>query len=229
MAIADQTGKPLSVYIESATPHEVKLVEKTLANRLVDELPEVLIGDKAYDSDELDQKLLDKYGIKLIAPNRKKRNKTQDGRELRRYRKRWKVERLFSWMQNFRHIRIRDDYYPENYLAMIYMAISIIFLRSIVRQPLEKIFNQIWKRILEILNDPDLSDSIKIGEKEDYVVLRNDVGEYRIIYYFDDTFVYFMLINKRNDGKVYKLYKQKNQIANYISVPFLKWHRNTIL
>ena len=71
MAIADQTGKPLSVYIESATPHEVKLVEKTLANRLVDELPEVLIGDKAYDSDELDQKLLDKYGIKLIAPNRK--------------------------------------------------------------------------------------------------------------------------------------------------------------
>ncbi|WP_280120282.1 transposase [Sangeribacter muris] len=133
MAIADQTGKPLSVYIESATPHEVKLVEKTLANRLVDELPEVLIGDKAYDSDELDQKLLDKYGIKLIAPNRKKRNKTQDGRELRRYRKRWKVERLFSWMQNFRHIRIRDDYYPENYLAMIYMAISIIFLRSIVR------------------------------------------------------------------------------------------------
>ena len=67
MAIADQTGKPLSVYIESATPHEVKLVEKTLANRLVDELPEVLIGDKAYDSDELDQKLLDKYGIKLIA------------------------------------------------------------------------------------------------------------------------------------------------------------------
>ena len=74
----------------------------------------------------------------------------------------------------------------------------------------EKIFNQIWKRILEILNDPDLSDSIKIGEKEDYVVLRNDVGEYRIMYYFDDTFVYFMLINKRNDGKVYKLYKQKN-------------------
>ncbi len=74
MAIADQTGKPLSVYIESATPHEVKLVEKKTfkQNRLVDELPEVLIGDKAYDSDELDQKLLDKYGIKLIAPNRKK-------------------------------------------------------------------------------------------------------------------------------------------------------------
>ena len=133
MAIADKSGKPISVYTDSATPHEAKLVEKTLDNRFVDKLPEVLIGDKAYDSDKLDQKLLEEYGIILIAPNRKNRKKTQDGRSLRRYRRRWKVERLFSWMQNFRHIRIRDHYYPENYLSMIYMAISIIFLRSIVR------------------------------------------------------------------------------------------------
>ena len=133
MAIADKSGKPISVYTDSATPHEAKLVEKTLDNRFVDKLPEVLIGDKAYDSDKLDQKLLEEYGIILIAPNRKNRKKTQDGRSLRRYRRRWKVERLFSWIQNFSHIRIRDDYYPENYLSMIYMAISIIFLRSIVR------------------------------------------------------------------------------------------------
>ena len=133
MAIADKSGKPISVYTDSATPHEAKLVEKTLDNRFVDKLPEVLIGDKAYDSDKLDQKLLEEYGIILIAPNRKNSKKTQDGRSLRRYRRRWKVERLFSWIQNFRHIRIRDDYYPENYLSMIYMAISIIFLRSIVR------------------------------------------------------------------------------------------------
>lgn len=121
MAIADKSGKPISVYTDSATPHEAKLVEKTLDNRFVDKLPEVLIGDKAYDSDKLDQKLLEEYGIILIAPNRKNRKKTQDGRSLRRYRRRWKVERLFSWIQNFRHIRIRDDYYPENYLSMIYM------------------------------------------------------------------------------------------------------------
>ena len=126
MAIADKSGKPISVYTDSATPHEAKLVEKTLDNRFVDKLPEVLIGDKAYDSDKLDQKLLEEYGIILIAPNRKNRKKTQDGRSLRRYRRRWKVERLFSWIQNFRHIRIRDDYYPENYISLIDMAISII-------------------------------------------------------------------------------------------------------
>lgn len=133
MAIADKHGLPLAVHVCSATPHEVRLVEDTLKNSLIDQLPVNLIGDKAYDSDELDQKLKDKYGISLIAPNRKKRNKSQDGRKLRRYCRRWKIERMFSWLHNFRHIRVRDDYYPENYLSMIYMAISIIFLRMIVR------------------------------------------------------------------------------------------------
>jgi hypothetical protein len=35
-----------------------------------------LIGDKAYDSDKLDQKLKDEYGIEMIAPNRRNRGKT---------------------------------------------------------------------------------------------------------------------------------------------------------
>ena len=39
----------------------------------------------------------------MIAPHRKnrKKGKTQDGRKLRRYKRRWKIERLFAWLQNF--------------------------------------------------------------------------------------------------------------------------------
>jgi transposase len=33
----------------------------------------------------------------------------QDGRTLRRYRKRWKVERTFAWLQNFRRLWVRQD------------------------------------------------------------------------------------------------------------------------
>ena len=66
-----------------------------------------MIGDKAYDSDKLDQKLKDEYGIEMIAPNRRNRGKTQDRRKLRRYKKRWKVERLFAWMHNFRRLVTR--------------------------------------------------------------------------------------------------------------------------
>ena len=60
-----------------------------------------MIGDKAYDSDKLDQQLKDEYRIEMIAPNRRNRRKTQDRRKLRRYKKRWKVECLFAWMHNF--------------------------------------------------------------------------------------------------------------------------------
>src|SRR5215831_8484627 len=100
MAVADRSGLPVAVCIESASPHEVKLVESTLVEMVVPEAPQNLIGDAAYDSDKLDAKLKT-YGIELIAPHRSNRKrKTQDGRRLRRYRRRWKIERLFAWLQN---------------------------------------------------------------------------------------------------------------------------------
>ena len=49
MAVADGTGLPVAVYTESASPHEVRLVEQTLGARFTDERPQKLIGDKAYD------------------------------------------------------------------------------------------------------------------------------------------------------------------------------------
>jgi len=70
MAIAAVTSLPLAVTVDSASPHETKLVEETLAGSFLDELPARLIGDRAYDSDPLDRRLERDYGIELIAPNR---------------------------------------------------------------------------------------------------------------------------------------------------------------
>ena len=100
--------------VESATPHEVTLVNVTLAERFVTKVPARLIGDNAYESDTLDLELAQR-GVELIAPHRRNRKrKTQDGRPLRRYRRRWKVERLFAWLQNFRRIVVRYERNPEN-------------------------------------------------------------------------------------------------------------------
>jgi transposase len=90
-----------------------------------------LIGDRAYDSDPLDERLR-RRGIELIAPHKSNRRKppTQDGRPLRRYRRRWKVERLFAWLQNFRRIQTRHERYLENYLAFALLGCMIIFLRT---------------------------------------------------------------------------------------------------
>jgi hypothetical protein len=65
-------------------------------------VPQRLIGGKAYDSDPLDARLRQLHGIEIIAPNRRKRRKTLDGRPLRRYVRRRKIERLFAWLKNFR-------------------------------------------------------------------------------------------------------------------------------
>jgi hypothetical protein len=59
-----------------------------------------LIGDRADDSDPLDEEL-HQDGIEMIAPHRSNRSKppTQDGRRLSRYARRWLVERFFAWIQ----------------------------------------------------------------------------------------------------------------------------------
>ena len=130
MAITDSAGLPVALHMASASPHEVTLVEVTLENRIVDEVPRRLIGDKAYDSDPLDKKL-EAEGIEMIAPHRsnRKRPKTQDGRALRRYKRRWKVERLFAWLFNFRRLVVRYEYYSENFLAFVMLAYIKILLR----------------------------------------------------------------------------------------------------
>ena len=131
MAVADGAGFPVALSVGSASPHEVTLVEETLEKRLVEEKPKRLIGDRAYDSDPLDEKLA-KQEIQLIAPHKtnRKKPKTQDGRALRRYRKRWKVERLFAWLQNYRRVLVRYEYYLENYLAFVQLACILIFVRN---------------------------------------------------------------------------------------------------
>jgi transposase len=131
MAIADAAGLPVAAHVESASPHEVKLVEDTIDNSFTQYAPNKLIGDKAYDSDKLDEQLLNERGVEMIAPHRKGRKKpnTQDGRKLRRYRRRWKVERLFAWLQNFRRLIVRYEYHVENFLGMVHLGCIKILLR----------------------------------------------------------------------------------------------------
>lgn len=110
----------------------MRLVEPTLAARFVADVPERLIGDKAYDSDRLDETLLRAYGTELIAPNKvNRRVPTQDGRPLRRYRKRWKIERLFAWLFNFRRLVVRYEYHAENFQGFLHLAAAIILLRHL--------------------------------------------------------------------------------------------------
>ena len=93
--------------------------------------PDKLVGDKACDSDRLDQHLKESRGIEMIAPHKgnRKRRRTQDGRKLRRYKRRWKIERLFAWLQNYRRLVVRYECHVENFLAMVLLGCTMILFR----------------------------------------------------------------------------------------------------
>jgi transposase len=131
MAVADRHGLPVAVCITSASPHEVTLVEETLDAMLIDEAPAVLVGDKAYDSDPLDERLRTELGIELVAPHKGNRKKAaiQDGRPLRRYRRCWKVERLFAWLQNYRRLVVRYERHAANFLGFVQLGCMLILMR----------------------------------------------------------------------------------------------------
>ena len=134
MGLADAGGLPLAVSATSASPHEVTLVDTTLDACFLDELPSRLIGDKAYDSDPLDARLAEERSVEMIAPHRSRRRKTitQDGRPLRRYKRRWKIERLFAWLQNFRRLVVRYEHHLHNFLGMIQLGCIVILLRRVL-------------------------------------------------------------------------------------------------
>lgn len=129
MAIADGAGLPLAVTVASATPSEIGLVDDVLKSRFLRRLPTRLIGDRGYDSDALDARM-GKRGIEFIGPHRStRRNLTQDGRQLRRYCRRWKIERLFAWLQNFRRLVSRYERHVENFLAFVQLGCIVILSR----------------------------------------------------------------------------------------------------
>ena len=94
--------------------------------------PERIIADKAYDSDPL-RKRLARRGIELVCPHKRNRRKppTQDGRKLRRYRRRWKVERTFSWLGNYRRLVVRWDKSIVIYSAFFHVACLMITMRQL--------------------------------------------------------------------------------------------------
>jgi transposase len=137
MVVVDGQGIPLGSTLASASPAEVKLAEQTLNAINVPrkgkgrpkKRPARLIADKGYDSDPF-RKRLKNLKIELIAPHRRNRKKpkTQDGRKLRRYKRRWKVERTFAWIGNFRRLVVRYEHKITMYQAFFHLACLMITL-----------------------------------------------------------------------------------------------------
>ena len=64
-----------------------------------------------------------------------------------------------------------------------------------------KQFRQIIRKVFALLENPRPHDS---EELRGYPFLRNDVGEYRIIYDVQGDTLRLILVGKRNDAEVYR-------------------------
>jgi transposase len=131
--IVDAQGIPLGASVGTAQQGENKMVQGTLDLFDPQTTPERLVGDKAYDDDALDATLAE-LGIEMIAPHRANRlpeNTTQDGRPLRRYKRRWKVERTIAWLGNHRRLLTRFDRHLSVFTGFTLLGCLMIAMRHL--------------------------------------------------------------------------------------------------
>ena len=97
-----------------------------------------------------------------------------------------------------------QSFRPDRWMAcMRLLDISKRVLKDTKRMP-AKHLKQVKRCILALMQNPMPQDAIKVGEDEGRALYRVDVGEYRLVYYYDDSTVYLLLCGKRNDAEVYK-------------------------
>lgn len=131
MLMVDGEGTPLSAFVTDAATSEVQSIETLVDERMTPRKPKRLLYDKAADSDSL-RESLQLRGILLICPHRDNRTRpsANDGRVLRRYKRRYKVERSLSWLYNCRRLITRWERYAELFQSFVHLACLFTILKG---------------------------------------------------------------------------------------------------
>lgn len=127
-------GIPISVVLDGASRHDMKLVRPTLEQLVVArpqptaDRPQGLCLDKGDDYDDV-RTIVAEFGFTAHIRSRREEAqalKTDASKKARR----WVVERSHSWLNRFRRILVRWDKQPEQYLAFLHFACALIALRA---------------------------------------------------------------------------------------------------
>ena len=130
MLMVDAAGTPLSAFSCAANVAEVHAIETLVDESVTGRAPERLLYDKAADADWLREGLATRE-VELICPHRRGRTRPsqQDGRALRRYWKRFVVERSISWLQNCRRLVVRYEYHDHLFDGFLKLACMYTILK----------------------------------------------------------------------------------------------------
>jgi transposase len=140
MLVVDGNGLPLGFCLASANRREVKLAVPALETVRVPrraggrprQRPKELVADKAYDSKSFRDWLRSRK-VKPTIPSyeRRERKRPKRGRPMKvasGYKERWKVERTFAWLGNFRRLLVRHERYLSTFRAFLLIAIILVLL-----------------------------------------------------------------------------------------------------
>jgi transposase len=122
--VTDAGGLPLGMTVAAANVGEQELLVPALHDVPVAIPPGTpVIADKGHDSDSLRDDL-EAEGLVPVIPHRKNRVRASrnDGRRLRRYRRRWKIERTNAWLHCYRALAVRWSHYLFIYIGLVYLA-----------------------------------------------------------------------------------------------------------
>ena len=130
-----RNGIPVGIATDAANVSETALGPAAVVMMAVKCPPGLvaLLADKAYDCDWL-RIHLRKLGFLLIAPHRSNRVKKSmnDGRRLRRYKRRWKVERTFAWLHSYRRVVTRYEKDIHRYDGFVHLACTFIAIGNLI-------------------------------------------------------------------------------------------------
>jgi transposase len=123
-ALVDANGLPVKLKLTEGQAHDGKSAE----DMLNDIGPgQTLLADSAYDSDRMRQNLCDRGAWANVKPMPNRVNVPAFSRVLYRYRN--LVERFFNKLKHFRAVATRYEKHDENFLALVKLAASRIWLR----------------------------------------------------------------------------------------------------
>ncbi len=123
-ALVDAEGLPIALKLTEGQAHDGKS-----AADMLEALTEgqILLADRAYDSDALRQSLAERGAWANIKPMPNRKNIPAFSSFLYRYRN--LVERFFNKLKHFRAVATRYDKNPDNYLAGVNLASAKIWMR----------------------------------------------------------------------------------------------------
>jgi transposase len=127
-ALCDEESRPLMFQLTSANPNESTITGSLIED--VESLPPIVVADKAYDYDFL-RDAFDELDSTLVSPHRADRKKPPRDQEHigRLYKRRWAVERLFSWLAAWRRLATRWERRAESYWQWLCLGIGLIYIR----------------------------------------------------------------------------------------------------